>query len=121
MEIGQPQRMTASAEAVGALADVPHHAQTLPARRLANTILGRVALWGKVCQGQQGWRGQYACRHLYLPRCFALDLKRTAERLTALYDMPAEVVPALGPTTFAEAAGRPPTLGRTAMTRRRSE
>lgn len=63
----------------------------------ANTVLGRVALWGKVRQGPNGWRGQYAYpTHLYLPQCFALDPKATAERLTALYNVPAEVVPGLG-------------------------
>jgi hypothetical protein len=93
----------ASAEPEGALAYVPLRAQMVPARARANTILGRVALWGKVRQGPDGLRGQYAYpEHLYLPACFALDPELTAEHLAALYDVPAEVVPALG-SIFVEA------------------
>lgn len=47
--------------------------------------------------------GRAYAEHLYLPRCFVLDPEKTAQRLAALYDVPAQVVPALG-SIFVEAA-----------------
>ena len=52
----------------------------------------------KCVRDPTGWRSQYAHpQRLYLPRCYNPNPEATAERLAALCDVPAEVVPALSP------------------------
>jgi hypothetical protein len=73
-------------------------------------VVGLVSLWGKVVEGEHGWRGRYAYpRELCVPSairhyrrsrgtCFdVFDSSALAEALAELYDVPARVTSSVHP------------------------
>jgi hypothetical protein len=46
--------------AVAAPGDLAAYVPSVAARRIVHRVVGRVALWGEVCEGTRGWRAAHA-------------------------------------------------------------
>jgi hypothetical protein len=73
-------------------------------------VVGLVSLWGRVVEGERGWRGRYAYpRELFVPsairhyrrgrgtRFQVFDSRALADALAELYDVPAQVTSTVHP------------------------
>jgi hypothetical protein len=53
-------RCACGVHAVSAPGDLAAYVPSVAARRIVHRVVGRVALWGDVCQGTRGWRASHA-------------------------------------------------------------
>jgi hypothetical protein len=93
-----------------AIAYMPEHLRLAPTlfRKPTRMVVGRVALWGEIEEGEKAYRAEYAKPvELFVPHVtkvghlYAADVR---DALSSIYDVPARLVRALDEIELAEAA-----------------
>ena len=88
-----------SAKTLGHLREMGYHTYNQESGQI--TVVGRLACWGKVIEGSQGWRAEFAYPvTLYVP----FEAFRLGKPLKEGYGVPVKLLNLLDPTKFPEEA-----------------